>query len=377
MITIAYHSAATIEFSPKDLAELLSRAREENARLKVTGVLLYRNGRFMQILEGPKTAVRRVFGTILTDSRHRDVQVISDDPIPRRRFPIWTMGYQSLADENYRQGAGAYNPADLHRVDPGLKLALARAKLLYDWLQDDWLTSMRMPSMPSHVIETISAAKQPSQLTAAPEQVATAPSNTGTSVVVTAIFDQIMADMRNGSLLPGDRVSDAEVAARLGLSRTPVREAMQKLRSIGVVEVSASRFTRIAEVEPAQAANHLTVLVALFSAVLDEVIGSVSETTLDQMRADRDEFAARRLSGNPAQIIASAIDFFMRLVAESRNAHLQQAIGSAIHPVQLASGHLDAMIGLDTIAQAMDEMLAAAVAGDLTRAKAAAATMWG
>jgi DNA-binding GntR family transcriptional regulator len=51
--------------------------------------------------------------------------------------------------------------------------------------------------------------------------------------------------IRDGRLAPGERVRDIDLAARLGISRTPVREALQRLERIGLVEVAANRYTRI------------------------------------------------------------------------------------------------------------------------------------
>ncbi|MDF2992588.1 MAG: transcriptional regulator [Microbacterium sp.] len=49
----------------------------------------------------------------------------------------------------------------------------------------------------------------------------------------------------DGRLRPGDRLRDVELAAHMGISRTPVREALQKLERIGLVEVAANRYTRV------------------------------------------------------------------------------------------------------------------------------------
>lgn len=58
-------------------------------------------------------------------------------------------------------------------------------------------------------------------------------------------------------LEPGDRLSDKEIADVLGASRTPVREALQRLAWIGLVEVSPSRYTRVTEVSDELAAGSL------------------------------------------------------------------------------------------------------------------------
>jgi len=58
MIAIVYISAAVQPLSDADLEALLAKSREKNARLKVTGILLYKDGDIMQLIEGPGEAVR-------------------------------------------------------------------------------------------------------------------------------------------------------------------------------------------------------------------------------------------------------------------------------------------------------------------------------
>lgn len=65
-----------------------------------------------------------------------------------------------------------------------------------------------------------------------------------------AVYDRLGAAILEGELPGGSRVRDAEVAAQLGVSRMPVREALQRVQRIGLVEMSPSRYTRVTEVTP-------------------------------------------------------------------------------------------------------------------------------
>lgn len=94
-----YSSAATTEFSDSDLAVLLMNSRANNKRFDLTGLLLYRDGRFVQLLEGPMDAVRERMAVIAADPRHSDVEIQLEEVIPERRFPDWTMGYEPITDE--------------------------------------------------------------------------------------------------------------------------------------------------------------------------------------------------------------------------------------------------------------------------------------
>lgn len=78
------------------LRQILDDARPRNARLGITGVLLYRQGRFYQYLEGPEPEVRALYESIRRDSRHDRLRVLMERPIAQRTFPEWSMGYEPL-----------------------------------------------------------------------------------------------------------------------------------------------------------------------------------------------------------------------------------------------------------------------------------------
>ena len=315
MHTIVYASTANETFSDDELADLLNESRETNERLDLTGALLYRNGRFAQILEGPEKAVRAVYASIVADSRHCDISLVVDDAITVRKFADWTMAYRPAANSSVKSE-------------------------LFDHLAD-----------------------------IAADDLAVEPSVISSSKVVTTIFDKIMADVRSGLLQPGDRMNDGDIAAEMGTSRTPVREALQMLRAIGVVEVSANRFTRVALVDADKAAQLLTVLIALYTAVLDEVVGHVSDTVIDAMQADHLGFNQAVAENDEAQTIGCSADFYMRLVEASENPMLKRQIDSVANAVRLGGPHLESLIGFRAAAASQVALLAALIDGDVARAR--------
>lgn len=64
-----------------------------------------------------------------------------------------------------------------------------------------------------------------------------------------AVYEEIGAAILDGRLAPGQRLRDVDVAAQLGVSRTPVREALQRLERFGLVEVAVGRYTRVSEID--------------------------------------------------------------------------------------------------------------------------------
>ncbi|MEP7294426.1 MAG: BLUF domain-containing protein [Chloroflexota bacterium] len=106
LITLIYGSSATDSFSETELVPLLQKAREKNSRLNVTGMLLYRDGNFLQVLEGEAETVEGLYETISKDPRHRSVLTFMKRTIPEREFSEWQMGFVNLGDVDASQLPG-------------------------------------------------------------------------------------------------------------------------------------------------------------------------------------------------------------------------------------------------------------------------------
>jgi hypothetical protein len=106
MFQLCYISRSTKPMSSPELKALLEQSRERNDSLGVTGLLLYDNGSFIQLLEGPAHAVRQLFGKISSDPRHADAQVLFQANVEQRTFPEWEMGYCDPRSEMLRSLPG-------------------------------------------------------------------------------------------------------------------------------------------------------------------------------------------------------------------------------------------------------------------------------
>jgi Sensors of blue-light using FAD len=100
LIQLIYASAATKLFTPAELRELLRLARAKNQRLDVTGMLLYHQGSFLQVLEGPPAAVNLLLETIEKDKRHDKVLLLLRREIEVRNFAEWKMGFVDVAAQS-------------------------------------------------------------------------------------------------------------------------------------------------------------------------------------------------------------------------------------------------------------------------------------
>lgn len=109
LLSLLYVSAACRRFAAPELSQLLSHAREKNSLLGVTGLLLYKDGLFLQVLEGAPEPVRRLYSKIAADPRHRACSVVQESAVPRRQFAEWSMGFRNLDDPAVRRMPG-YSP---------------------------------------------------------------------------------------------------------------------------------------------------------------------------------------------------------------------------------------------------------------------------
>lgn len=76
---------------PLALQQIVGASIQNNRMADITGFLLAQDGMFLQLLEGPVSAVRTAFSRISADTRHAGVGIISDAPAPARLFKQWNM----------------------------------------------------------------------------------------------------------------------------------------------------------------------------------------------------------------------------------------------------------------------------------------------
>jgi hypothetical protein len=93
---IVYVSSATKPFSGADLEDLLRKSRERNTRLGLTGLLIYADGNFLQVIEGAAASLAEIITSIRGDSRHLGIIEIMDHPIESREFPDWSMAFRRI-----------------------------------------------------------------------------------------------------------------------------------------------------------------------------------------------------------------------------------------------------------------------------------------
>jgi hypothetical protein len=128
---LVYASAATEGFTSSDLDAILHVARTHNAEVGVTGMLLYVNPSFLQVLEGPDDRIHGLYDHIKTDRRHDRVLLLLREPIEQRSFADWTMG-STTATLRDLQDAVAVNGFFEHEEPPLHNLTDSKLSTLLD-----------------------------------------------------------------------------------------------------------------------------------------------------------------------------------------------------------------------------------------------------
>ncbi|MDP5071521.1 MAG: BLUF domain-containing protein [Congregibacter sp.] len=130
LYSLGYVSTQARPMDNEQLLGILEHARDNNARLGLTGVLLHRQDSFFQVLEGEREEVRRLFKKISADSRHERIEIVTEGPILNREYNDWRMAFIELDGQDFSAMPGF---SDLMRNTPAAReflQSLSRTKKL-------------------------------------------------------------------------------------------------------------------------------------------------------------------------------------------------------------------------------------------------------
>lgn len=138
-----------------------------------------------------------------------------------------------------------------------------------------------------------------------------------------AVLRRLREEIVDGTLAAGTVIKDAEVAARLGVSITPIREAIAQLAAEGLVDVAPNRTRRVTHVTQKGALELIDVMGVLACAGVEWGLDSLTESHRTRMRARLTEFVENLASGNVGVAAAAGADFSTIAISASGNRELQ------------------------------------------------------
>jgi DNA-binding GntR family transcriptional regulator len=145
---------------------------------------------------------------------------------------------------------------------------------------------------------------------------------TRTAAVVRQLRDEIVT----GELPPGTLIKDAELAARLGVSITPVREAIAQLSVEGLIDIAPNRTRHVTQVTQKNALELIDVMGVLACAGFEWGVDNLTATHLDLLRQRQREFVDALRTGNVLAAGAAGADFSTTVILASGNRELQSMV---------------------------------------------------
>jgi DNA-binding GntR family transcriptional regulator len=195
--------------------------------------------------------------------------------------------------------------------------------------------------------------------------------NTARPTVGDALFGELLTAILNGRFAPGERINDVALAREIGISRTPVREALQRLKSMGVIEAEPNRFTRVAVITPLQTREHWLLYDALLRGLLKEIDGKVPAKALKALRSQTKAFQTAAKGNDSARAARANVELFATLSELSNNPALSRALQSTRYIVQLGSPALFEDIDKSDVATSLEELVDALADSDAKKASRA------
>jgi DNA-binding GntR family transcriptional regulator len=138
-----------------------------------------------------------------------------------------------------------------------------------------------------------------------------------------AIARHLREEIVTGRLAPGTVIKDAELADRLGVSITPVREAIVLLSAEGLIDISPNRTRRVTDVSQKNALELIDVMCVLACAGVEWGVPNLTAADLTRMRQKLDDMLAGLAAGDVGAATSAGADFSTIMISASGNRELQ------------------------------------------------------
>ena len=139
-------------------------------------------------------------------------------------------------------------------------------------------------------------------------------------------YDKLCEAIVDGTLSPGEALHDGALCRWLGLSRTPVREALSRLRDERLIEMEPQRFTRVAPVTASDVQELVPLLAAIHGLATELAVPLLDATQIAALRAHNDDFVRALRAADPTATYEADDRFHGVFVAGCGNAELPRVL---------------------------------------------------
>jgi DNA-binding GntR family transcriptional regulator len=147
----------------------------------------------------------------------------------------------------------------------------------------------------------------------------------GRTTLRAAVVDRLRDAIVRGTIAPGALLRETELAAKLGVSATPVREALGELAAEGLVEIEAHRLKRVAPVDLVAMRDLLQVQAQLWRLGYEWGLPRITEPELRHLTETVSAYGAALAADDPFGAVRASHDFHSVIITASANRELLRA----------------------------------------------------
>ncbi|MGY1739600.1 MULTISPECIES: GntR family transcriptional regulator [unclassified Blastococcus] len=190
------------------------------------------------------------------------------------------------------------------------------------------------------------------------------------------VYRRLRDAIVDGTFAPGEQLKDLELAAWLGVSRTPVREALLRLAQSGLVLARPGRSTVVSPLDARDVRDARDVVAAMHEVAVREAVPALTESDLDELRDANRRFAAAIESGDVEQALLADDELHGVLVHIAGNRALDTVLEQFTPTVRRAERLRFASLQGRASVRRHDELIRLCAAGDVEGAAAVAYDTW-
>ncbi|MBB6473669.1 GntR family transcriptional regulator [Sphaerisporangium rubeum] len=191
-----------------------------------------------------------------------------------------------------------------------------------------------------------------------------------------SVYHHLRDAIVHGVFAPGEQLRDMELATWLGVSRTPVREAMLRLADAGLVEARPGRSTTVSSLALRDVRDARDVVAAMHEVAVREAVASLTEADLDAMRAANRRFRAAVERGDVEEALRADDDLHAVPVAVVANRALATVLDQFTPVLRRAERLRFSTLGGRASIARHDELIRLCAAGDAEKAAVVAFDTW-
>jgi DNA-binding GntR family transcriptional regulator len=187
------------------------------------------------------------------------------------------------------------------------------------------------------------------------------------------VRQKIHEAIMDGTLEPGERLNDDELIAWLGVSRTPIREALSQLARAGLIEMAPNRYTRVTTPDPSEVVEALQTLGVLFGGVVRLAVPRLGTASRKRILAALDKTIKELESHDIKGVNTDALGVFALYVEECGNENLRRVCVDTMDGLafRLRLPNLDELVDWDRMTADFKRLRTATENGDNIEAELA------